>query len=433
MRVLVLGGYGLIGSAIVRRLVAEGHTVLGLGRDTHHAALSYPQVQWITADLSTLTSPRAWDALLLKTLPEAVVNAAGALQDGLRDQVSTVQLDAMRALYAAAERHGTTRLVQISAIRASPDADTAFMRSKGEADVALAASGLDWTILRPGLVIAPQAYGGTALLRALAAMPLVQPLVYANSPIQTVSVDDVAAATADALAGRVPLRRAYDLVEADARPLRDVIAGFRCWLGYAPRPEIHLPVPLVKAAARVGDALGWLGWRPPLRSTAITELAAGVTGSAAPWRAATDRCPLSFEETLARMPATIQDRWFARLFLLKPLILATLSAFWCVTGILSLMRPEAAMEVLTTRGVAPNLANLIATGGAVVDLALGLSILWRSLVPMAAKGMIAVTLCYLIGGTLLTPDLWADPLGPLIKAIPAAVLALVALALAEDR
>ncbi len=53
--------------------------------------------------------------------------------------------------------------------------------------------------------------------------------------------------------------------------------------------------------------------------------------------------------------------------------------------------------------------------------------------PAAALGMITLTLAYLAGGTVLTPNLWADPLGPLVKAIPAMCLAVVALALAEDR
>jgi hypothetical protein len=39
------------------------------------------------------------------------------------------------------------------------------------------------------------------------------------------------------------------------------------------------------------------------------------------------------------MPATVQERWFARLFLVKPLILATLSAFWIITGFITLANP----------------------------------------------------------------------------------------------
>ncbi|WP_245447080.1 DoxX-like family protein [Methylobacterium sp. 17Sr1-1] len=57
----------------------------------------------------------------------------------------------------------------------------------------------------------------------------------------------------------------------------------------------------------------------------------------------------------------------------------------------------------------------------------------RRLMPLAALAMIGGTLAYLAAGTVLAPDLWADPLGPYVKTLPAALLALVALALAAER
>jgi hypothetical protein len=59
--------------------------------------------------------------------------------------------------------------------------------------------------------------------------------------------------------------------------------------------------------------------------------------------------------------------------------------------------------------------------------------LHRRTAAFACWGMMAVTGAYLAGATLFRPDLWADPLGTLVKTIPAAVLALVALALLPDR
>ena len=53
--------------------------------------------------------------------------------------------------------------------------------------------------------------------------------------------------------------------------------------------------------------------------------------------------------------------------------------------------------------------------------------------PLAVKGMLALTLVYLVAASILAPELWADPLGPLVKAIPALVLALVALAIWDER
>lgn len=433
MRVLVLGAYGLIGEAVARRLLADGHHVAGLGRDTVRASRRLPQIQWIAADLAGLTRAGDWLPLLEKIGAEAIVNCAGALQNGARDDVARVQSAAMRALYDAAPRTGVTRVIQISAPRADDGADTTFMRTKGEADAALAATSLDWIILRPGLVIGPQAYGGTALLRALASVPLVQPALGGMGAIQTVALTDVADAVARAVRGDIPVHATYDLVEDEAHSLDEVARAMRHWLGWSDAPGPMVPAWAVALGARIGDALGWLGWRPPLRTTAIRELQAGVTGDPGPWRAATGAPLSSLSATLAAMPSTVQERWFARSFLLKPAVIATLSAFWLITGIVTLLDPEAAARVLTLRGLPHGLATSFAVGGALVDIALGLAMLWRPAMMAAAQGMIVVTLAYLAGGTLLAPDLWADPLGPLVKAVPAMLLAVVALAWTEDR
>ena len=433
MRILVLGGYGLIGSHVVRRLIDAGYDVAGLGRGTARAERREPSVIWIAADLGALTSAAAWAPVLARSRPVAIVNCAGALQDGARDDVSRVQSDAMRALYEAAAAAGVTRVIQISAPRADPKRDTAFMRSKGEADAALSASALDWVILRPGLVLSPEAYGGSALLRALAAVPLVQPVAFADCLVQTVSADDVADAVVQVLDGKIETRRVYDLVEDHAHSLGDILDKMRAWLGIAPAPVVYVPSRLIYAVARVADGLGWLGWRSPLRTTAISELSNGVTGDPAPWRAQSKRALSSLETTLRHMPSTVQERWYARAFLFKPVAIAALSLFWLASGVIALFDVGRAASVLTSRGGDGALASIMVIGGAIIDIMLGLAILRRTSMPWAAMGMIAVTLAYLIGGTLLAPGLWLDPLGPLVKAIPGIALALGVLALAEDR
>ena len=48
-------------------------------------------------------------------------------------------------------------------------------------------------------------------------------------------------------------------------------------------------------------------------------------------------------------------------------------------------------------------------------------------------GMVAVSLGYLLAGSLWTPDLWADPLGPFVKVMPAAILAAVGYFMLDSR
>ena len=431
MRILVLGGYGLIGSAVLARLLDAGHEMVALGRDVTAARRRFPEATWIARDIATLSEPAAWHPVIAGC--DAVVNCAGVLQDGPGDDVRAVQDTAMQALFRACAETGIAKIVQVSAVGASADARTAFMRTKDAADAALAQLDLDWTILRPGLVLAPTAYGGTALMRALASVPLALPVVGGAGPIQTVHVDDVAEAVRLAVEGRVPPRAAYDLVEDEAHSLAEVAGAFRSWLGHPPAPLVAVPRILVRPVVALCDGLGRLGWRSPLRSTALVQVTEGVTGDPGPWRRAGGPAPTSLRASLRRLPSTVQERWFGRLWLLKPVVIGGLALFWLVSGLVGLVRFEATAAVLTERGVGPATANAAVAAGIVLDLALGAAMLVRRLMPLAALGMIGGTLAYWVAGTWLAPDLWADPLGVYVKTLPAALLALVALALAAER
>jgi uncharacterized protein YbjT (DUF2867 family) len=390
-------------------------------------------VSWLTHDLRRLMTAEAWLAVLAEARPDVIVNAAGVLQDGGRDDVRAVQEAAVIALIAACRSAGVRRFVQISATRATEAASTTFMRTKGCADEWLRASDLDWVILRPGLVIASDAYGGTALVRGLAAMPVVTLLAYPDSRMQTVDVDDVGRAVVRAVEGRVPARQTYDLVEDDSHSLQDVVLAFRAWLGLTPQRVIALPEITARFAGGIADLLGHLGWRSPLRTTALAESRAGVLGDAASWRRVTDVRLASLAEALMRRPSTVQDRWFARLYFMVPVVIGVLALFWIASGLIGLAKFTAAKQVLAGSILSDSVQSAFVGGGALVDIGLGFLILWRTRVRQAAWGMIVVSALYLVGGAILTPQLWADPLGPMLKVVPGMVLALVAAQLVDER
>lgn len=431
MAVLVLGGYGLIGRSIVRRLRDAGREVIGLGRDVRVARRRFPEVTWREADLSRLTTPAAWAPLLDGV--EAVVNAAGVLQASPRDDLVALHATAISALVKAAPDAGVTRIVQVSAVGARADAATEFMRTKAAGDAAIRAAAIDWVILRPGLVIAPVAYGGTAMLRGLAAFPGVTPLVMAASRVRTVCVDDVAEAVVAALNRRIPSGACVDLVGHQARDFAATVALFRAWLGLSPASALHLPTALGAVIGRLADGLGLLGWRPPMRTTALAVMAEGVDGDPGPAREALGRDLTSLAQVLAAMPASAADLWFARLWLLKPLVLGALSLFWIASGLIGVLQAQAAETVLTGRGVAPAFAAGAVWIGSALDLGLGLALAVRRSARAALIGMCGLTGAYVAGSALLAPGLWLDPMGPMLKTVPILILCLVGLAILEDR
>jgi uncharacterized protein YbjT (DUF2867 family) len=428
MRILVIGAYGLIGGSVITRLIVEGHQVVGLGRDVAAARRRFPDAHWVEADLRRMTEAD-WSVLLAET--DAVVNCAGALQESPWDSMRAVHLSLAGALAQACRQAGVRRVVHISAAGLETG-DDPFRRAKREADHALGAADLDWVILRPGLVMAPVAFGGGALLRGLAAFPFVVPTVDSAAVVQAVSAADVAEAVVRSLTV-MPARFVCDLVSVEQTRLGDILLAIRAWLGLPPAPLLVLPRWTGSLMAAAADALAWLGWRSPMRTTAIRQLASGVAGRAedAPERLGFTPGPLA--ETLAAWPSGVQERWFARLYFVKPVVLATLAGFWAASGVFGLVQHAAAASLLTGAGLSPATAGALVIGGGALDLVFAALVCFRPTARLGLQAMILVTFAYLAGASLWLPQLWSDPLGPLVKSVPAAILALAALAIRDER
>lgn len=430
-RVLVLGAYGLIGSAIARRLRDDGFVVVGLGRNAHTAQSVLPDIEWLIYDLGDLCTENAWDPLLADI--ETVVNCAGALQQSARDDLDVVHHQAVKELVRTCKTTGTG-LVQISAVGAHAEASTPFMRTKASGDALVRDAGINHWIFRPGMILAPTAYGGSTLLRMLAAFPLVQPLACPDVVMQTLSLSDLANAVAMAVRGEIPAGTECDLVEDTGHSLRDVVAANRRWLGFAPaRYEIVMPRFVLSLTSGVADVLGLLGWRSPLRSSAVQVLTEGVVGDPEQWTELGGPHLSSMDETLNAMPATVEDRSFARMALMMPFAIATLFVFWLVSGIVGFFQIGKAAMVLENIGWSHGMATTSVAFWSLVDTAIALALLVRKHAAWSCWAMVAVSMIYLASATFTVPQLWSDPLGPLVKILPAIMLALVARAMLETR
>jgi len=430
MNVLVLGGYGFIGSAVSRFLHAQGARVTAMVRHPRTGAKVLPGLVLVQGDLRYLLLPQNWDQYLNGV--DAVINCAGALQDTRQDDLQAVHHTAIAALAAAcAERE--IPVVQISAIGAAPHANTAFMRTKAAGDAALQAAGCPLWILRPGLVIGQSDYGGTALLRMLAAIPLVQPVAYPETPVQCVGMPDLCHAIGLCLSGQLPQDQ-YDLVEDASHPLIDVLATTRTWLGFRPaRATIPVPPVMTHIVAKIADGLAHMGWRSPLRRTAMTVMRDGVTGDAEPYRAVSGHSLAGLTEIYASLPCAREHRLTARMTLLMPLVVGILSLFWTLSGLIGLFQLESAAAVLVSAGWAEPVAKLSVVFWSLIDIALGLAMLWRPWAIRTCTAQVCVGVFYVLAASLTTPELWADPLGPLVKILPATLLSLVAIPMLEDR
>ena len=168
MRVLLIGAAGFIGRELFAALSARGHRVVPAVRDSS-AGIAFAAERAVPVDLNADTNPEAW----LRRLEgiDAVVNCAGILQGTRTQSIAAIHRDAPIALFKACEDSGVRRVVQVSAISAEGAAGTQYAVTKLAADEYLRGTSLEWTVVRPSLVYMRGAYGGTALFRAMAAMP----------------------------------------------------------------------------------------------------------------------------------------------------------------------------------------------------------------------------------------------------------------------
>jgi uncharacterized protein YbjT (DUF2867 family) len=153
VRVAIAGGHGQIALRLARILSERGDEVLSLIRNPDHSDdVRAAGAEPVVCDLEAPGEDEVAEAV---DGADAVVFAAGAGPGSGSARKETMDYGGAVKLIAAAKRNGISRYVMVSSMGANPgqrgeDTFAAYQRAKGKADAQLQASGLDYTIVRPG-------------------------------------------------------------------------------------------------------------------------------------------------------------------------------------------------------------------------------------------------------------------------------------------
>jgi uncharacterized protein YbjT (DUF2867 family) len=253
--VAVFGGGGFIGRYVCEVLLKSRVRVRVAQRDPRQAYIIQPlgevgQFGFVAADIGNADSVRR--ALRGAT---AAVNLCGVFGAKMR----RVHVDGARNVAEAARETGLKALVQVSAIGASLEAQSAYGRTKAEGEEAVRTAFPSATIIRPSLVFGPEDEL-TNRFAAMARLPVL-PVIAARRNFQPVYVRDLAQAIA--MAALDPRRFGGETYEIGGPQVMSMVELHRAILEITgQKPDL---TPLPDFAGNLLSRFGWIPGAPLTR------------------------------------------------------------------------------------------------------------------------------------------------------------------------
>jgi uncharacterized protein YbjT (DUF2867 family) len=247
---LLTGATGLVGSALLRRLVAEGQPVRCLVRDPRRLGPQRVRVQIALGDLADPPSFR--NAMRgVKT----VVHLAASTRDQPHGSIEELAAIATWRMVEAAQRAGVERFVFFSALGASTHHRARLFRAKALAEQAVRESSMRTTVIAPSLVYAPGDRWLT-LIERLSLLPVAPVSGRGRAVCQPIWAEDVAGCVVAALregsatGNDDSTHERYELAGPQTMTYNEVIDAVLCSLDRE-RPLLPVPTPMVSRMLRL--------------------------------------------------------------------------------------------------------------------------------------------------------------------------------------
>ncbi|TGO03508.1 hypothetical protein PN36_05730 [Candidatus Thiomargarita nelsonii] len=419
MQILLTGASGFIGQHLLLALLAQGHKVVGCVRQPSVWQARIPDVKWLACDYSKDHEPQVWLGRLNNI--DVVINAVGIIREKRGQRFEDLHTYAPIALFKAAKQLGIEKILQFSALGST---NSAYHRSKRAADEALLTLKLDAVIFYPSIVIG-RGGGSTTLFSAMAALPVIPVIGKGDQALQPIHIDDLIACVL-ALLGNWPSGgQRLELVGSQQVSFLQLLVLMRKWLNLKPTVTWFIPIPLMRLLAKINN---WLGIGP-LTSESLDMLLRGNCGNPS-----TGIKPRPVEVALRDNPASMADRWQARLFLLRPLLRISIGFLWILTGIVSafVYPVEESYKLLAAIGISGIWAPIMLYSAAALDGLLGIATLVAYRIRVVVGLQLLLMVSYMIMISWALPAFWLHPFGPISKNMPLLIATLIMLVFEEE-
>jgi len=294
MNVFITGGTGFVGNEVVRQLLIAGHSVHCLVRPGSEGKLRHKKDVILhsgdTGDVDSLKMGMQGC--------EAVIHLVGIIREfpGKGITFDLLHTEATKNALEAATTCGARRFLQMSANGTRANAKTGYHRTKWQAEEAVRASKLDWTIFRPSLIYGK---GGefilmmSDLVRKLPVVPVIGDGKYRMQPV---AVEQVAISFARALNRPETIGETYHLGGKNSYSYNEIIDLFGQALGKQSVSKLHHPLLLMKPAIKLLQNIP----KFPIASDQLAMLLEGNVCDPTTWARTFDIEPEDFAEGLIK-------------------------------------------------------------------------------------------------------------------------------------
>ena len=248
MKVFITGATGFVGSHLLAELRQRGHEIMALVRRRG-------QMQAVQEIIGDITESRTLDPDCLKGC-DAAIHLVAIIREfpakGITFQ--KIHIEGTANVLEVCRNAGIKRFLHMSALGADIHSRAAYLRTKAQVEEMVKASGLDWTIFRPAVILGR---GGELMqtLQKLATLPLTPLLGDGSFLMEPMAVSTVAQAFANALEKPETIGKTYEL-RGEAITYRDLLTRI-ARLQSRKAMFVQIPLPLIRLQATLLDRFTW--------------------------------------------------------------------------------------------------------------------------------------------------------------------------------